>query len=394
MKKVSNFLTGNAYSFATSTGGWSLVAPNNGTLVATGEKQKYEGVNSLKLVPANTGPMSVRVSGIEVPNEVTSASYRAGVWIASKDDVIADVTLYTTTSFGNASSTATQKVHGVHINRWTFVSVEQTERSVQTGQYATISFDITFHNDGSPSSLSSEFIYVTSPIISTNDDIYLDYADSETYLRLPEYLRNSDEEQTDPQYPLYRFIDVLNYWTSTIATTWWNYAYFPPFDVEEQKNSTLVDPNLADFNTLIWLARILGITIQDPPTGFTSWAALEDSLDTDASGAAEWDEWEAPGDWASLEGESPDVNNFEEELRWQVVTAIYGINAGTSNALKIAAQRALTGTKQVTVVPRHTGDPWHILVQTLTSETPDASVIPDLLAGAVPAGFQVSHQTV
>lgn len=394
MKKVSNFLTGNSYSFATSTGDWSLVAPNNGTLAATGEKQKYSGLNSLKLVPAGTGAMRLRISGVQIPNEFTVASYRAGIWIASKDDVIADVTLYTTTSLGNASSTATEKIHGVHINRWTFVSVEQTQRSVQTGQFATISFDIKFHDEGNVSALSSEFIYVTAPIISSNDYIYLDYATGETYLRLPEYLRTADENQSDPQYPLYRFIDVLNHSTSDVATKWWDYAYFPPFDVEEQKNSYLTDPYLADTNTLYWLARILGITIQNPPTGFTSWAALEEGLDTDASGAAEWDEWEAPGDWASLEGESPDINNFEDELRWQVATAIYGINAGTSNALKIAAQRALTGTKQVTVVPLHTGDPWHILVQTLTSETPDSSVMGDLLAGATPAGFQVTHQAV
>lgn len=407
MPKVTNFLTGDNYALSTSAGGWGLAAPNaNGTILVTGERQKFFGVNAIKITPNNVGPVSLRITGISVPIELTRAQFRGAAWIAASDDVIAKVTIFTSTLLGSASASAETKVHGVHSNKWTLASVSQTERTIPDGQSATISMDITFHDDGNLNALSASYIYFSSPILSSFDVIYAEYGVAETYWRLPEYLRTADEEQTDPPFPLYRFMDVAFRTLSDISAIWWNTAYFPPFDIEDQKSSTLVTPNLADINTLRWLARILGVKIQNPPTGFTSWITLEQQLDTDVSGEATWTEWEVEsalpsGSWATLEDLSPDTLDLESELKWQVDTAYYGINGGTYNALVAAAKRALTGSKLVTVTPRYGGDPWHIRLNTLVSQTPDvlsagetSGSVLDFVSGTIPAGFQVSHVAV
>jgi hypothetical protein len=86
-------------------------------------------------------------------------------------------------------------------------------------------------------------------------------------------------------------------------------------------------------------------------------------------------------------------------MRWMLRTKPHGIRGGSTAALKATVRTVLSDSKSVVISPLHDGNPFKIMVRTLTSETPGVEDEGDtseevIQAGqlAKPAGYVLFHQ--
>lgn len=244
---------------------------------------------------------------------------------------------------------------------------------------------------------------------------------AETYVRLPEYIRDADIEETDPDAPLYRFVDVLFAVGNEVDRTWADFRYVPLQDTSSRlpKLSTLADPSLANFEVIVWLAQLMGVTLVDPRVGVTAWGTLMAAADAQTfggvpDGSPTWAEWETAIDTDDLGSDMnwDEIEDFDIEggtiapnvlldfLRWQVATATYGLRAGTTESFIVSARRGLKSiavndgqpVPPQVVIERHADDDeWKIRVGVDEQAIIGSSLasIQELLDPAVPAGFEV-----
>jgi hypothetical protein len=305
-------------------------------------------------------------------------------------------------------------IHTVYAQRWTWVDVYDPTNNPSSG---TLGATVEFTVDGLD---AGEVLYLTAPVLTSPDMLADNTFTVEVWLRLPEYMRNADELQDSPDYPLLRFIDAAFGLAGQVEFVWDWIRYVPRDDGGDDGPSAvsrLVDPQWCCPQYLPWLARLVGVDLVDPASGFTSW----DDLAASAYGSVpqpleDWDEWEtepdtgelADGDgiaqWGEVEGFNPFPSTLVDYARWQIESKVFGLAGGTVAAIKAAAQQVLTGTKtvRVTANPDYQGNPnsgdrpWLILVETLVEETPDVKVAsgvsPTVLRAiqpTIPAGFAV-----
>ena len=138
-------------------------------------------------------------------------------------------------------------------------------------------------------SITDPFLYLDSPAIV---DVAFQASTFMSRLgqRIPDYIKRSDGEQTNPQNPLYRFIDLMGFQGQEIIRYIVEFNYRSPVDGGELgETSSLVDPS--DYPNsptkpewLYWMAQHFGIRAVTVPGGFTSWAAL--------AAYATWNQWE------------------------------------------------------------------------------------------------------
>lgn len=403
MAGVVNLLTGQTALLTSSVGLWTVVS-GSASLSSVAFPSVASTVGSLQVDVASSGSVAVETGNFTIPLIYTGYRYKGFARVKTPRNLTVTTTVTIVTIDETYQFTSNQVAQaGV----WTLVAAYEEIPIVLVGETATVSLRIQF--SGSPSPQTGDIIYVSGPGVVAPEALGQSLFSVETFLRHPEYLRDADESQTNPTYPLYRFVDVCNRDSELLWRIWTGIRYIPPdnADGDLPKVSRLVDPQTAPLEYLAWLARLRGVTLRDPSTGFTPWRNLEIGLDIDDSGQAEWDEWETVPDanadtvvsWNEIEGFSTDVVDIEERLRWQTSSAAYGLNGGTFGIIVDAVKQRLTGTKSVTIEKFVDSDPWKIKVITLLGETPDvinvgdesASVI-DIIQGAIPAGFEVLHE--
>lgn len=168
------------------------------------------------------------------------------------------------------------------------------------------------------------------------------------YGDLPENTRGIDDALGRP---LYWWMGLLAGVAQQAVTIADRITYLPPDEGGDGGTSDLVDPDGADIAWLPWLAQIYGVTL--PAT--TDPVALRDAVRY------------ASGGWL----------------------------AGTKQAMADAARSALTGSRYVKIIPHWGGDRWTVMVQTRSTETPDAAAVLAAIAskGAAPAGVIVLQQS-
>jgi hypothetical protein len=403
MTGVINFLTGDTALLLSSSGSWS-VASGNVSLSSVFSPSISSSVGSLRIEVTGLGSCSVRSGNFTIPNPYTGYRYKGFAQLRVPRAITATTKVIVVTIDETYEFSSTQVVQpGV----WTLVAAYEEFPVVALNETATVSLELTF--SGTPGLQVGDIVYVSSPGVVAPEAIGQSLFGVETFLRLPEYLRDADETQTNPTFPMYRFLDSVHRDSELVWRIWEGIRYIPPDNDlnESPKVSRLVDPSTAPLEYLSWLAGLRGVTLRDPSSGFTPWRNLEIGLDEDNSGQAEWNEWETVPDanndsivsWSEIENFSTDVVDIEERLRWQTQSAAYGLNGGTLGALIDAVKQRLGGTKSVTVENFVDSDPWKIKIVTLVDETLDvvnigdssASII-DIITGAIPAGFEVVHE--
>jgi hypothetical protein len=388
---INNVLTGGTHYLLASTGTWEVVGAGGHTITDSREEIKFVDHGSLKVTAGSTTPVTLTHERVPMADQYDWDS-RGFFWVYSNSPLTATIgiTVYNSTTESASASLA------VRARRWTLVSVDgATPESFARAQ-------ITIGLSGLE---AGETAYLTNPTILTPNAISRNVFAAESWMRLPQYLRDTDETQTDPDYPLLRFIDVLTADADGVFTEWRDIRYIPPDDEGGPTVSDL-EPSVASLPALRWLAQLLGVRFYDPSTGTTSWINLEVGLDQDGNGP-EWEEWESVPDtgdvgtdvsWEEIEAFAPGVSGFEELIRWQVETAYFGLRGGTKESVLETVKKVLTGTKYAVTVD---DTAWVIHVQTKQSETPDNTVIgaasptiEEIVANTIPAGFEFLHETV
>lgn len=391
MTRVINFLSGNNATFDSSVGNWSLTS-GSATISVTKEQQKLSAFGSLKVTPNNASAFTASVTQSISP-EYLGWAVKFSTWLYSPIDRTVTISLSVTNDPVAETSTVFLR-SGV----WTLATVIQPSATTVYLDVGSATCSIT-----AASAATASPLYVSAPVISTPDSIVYNTFNNEMYFRLPEYLRDNDPLDATLERPLLRFLDIAFMEAADLWDFWESIRYIPAdeYGIAEE-TSALVDPEKASVSWLYWLAMILGFKFQTSASGVSSWASLVTALDTNTDGSLTWTELlgvDNTATWTELESQAPNNAGSEVELRWQVASGVYGINAGTKQAIIDAAQHILTGTKQVAINSNYGGDPWVFEVVTITSETPDvvggsSPTLLEVIAPALPIGYSAVHRCV
>jgi hypothetical protein len=165
----------------------------------------------------------------------------------------------------------------------------------------------------------------------------------------------ADFSANDPTLPFTRFLDVLTTTAGDINVTANQFEYLDKASGGDPDDLTtlsqFVDPRVCDSNYLSYLAQYRGrqlLVTYQPSTEGVGWEVftLDSSVLTGLDPITGLPiGTHVLGTGAANSGTLPE--GVEAYARWQVETGYYGHNAGTLDAMKSAAQRALTGTKTV-----------------------------------------------
>ena len=256
---------------------------------------------------------------------------------------------------------------------------------------------------------TSEIIYFTLPVLCQN----FEFVSNNKILpivaqNIPRVFLDIDFEQTGSiDLPFLRLLDIFTNGLDESYQQMGKYAYL---DIEQgyddsdnTTKSTLVNPDVADFTTLVWLCKFTGTR---PVTRY------ESSLDTVTSPFIVGDEISSGSlldgnDGILLTGYTelnPPVFTLAEQtelLRWQVDNRYYGINSGTLPAVIASAKNQLIGDQTLVVEYDFASEPWVINLFSEWFETYGAIGSGDignsskLVLGAVeyarPLGVKITH---
>lgn len=258
----------------------------------------------------------------------------------------------------------------------------------------------------------TETIYFTIPVLCQNFEFV---TRNRIFLRvlafIPEVFTLIDSEQTgDLELPFLRLLDVFTNGLDLAFYELGHYAYLDIADGFKDNDYTtksyLVNPDVAEFATLVWLCKFTGTS---PITRY------ESSLDTvttpfelgDGAGSGSNLDSDAGlllTSYSELNPPPLTLTNQENLLRWQLDYGYYGINAGTLPAVIDAAKRQLIGEKKLTYDYDFDVEPWVINMQSEWFETYGATGVEEvgsasqLVLNAVefarPLGVKITHTMV
>ena len=267
-----------------------------------------------------------------------------------------------------------------------------------------ITIDITFTaNDATAP------IYFTLPVLCQN----YEFVSRNTILSsvtqsIPRVFLDIDFEQTgEIGLPFLRLLDIFTNGLDESYRQMGKYAYLDIEqgydDSDDTTKSTLVNPDVADFETLVWLCKFTGTK---PVTRY------ESSLDTvtipfilgdeiSSGSLLDGDDGLLLTSYAEL---NPPIFTLEKQIEllgWEVDNGYYGINAGTLPAVVDAAKQQLTGEQLVVVEYDYATTPWVINLFSEWYETYGATGEEDvgssskLVLSAVeyarPLGVKITH---
>lgn len=355
------------------------------------------GIPSISVTADGSGTASISLSNIDTSEQYRGKVLRAFAWVYLKSS--SPSTIYLTTSSGSASAVV-QTTENLRGFEWSLISVESAAISAVQSTQASIQIQVTGLSSG-------EEFFVALPALTVPEMVLTSVSCDETYLRLPDYMRRADLEQSEPTLPLRRFIDVLTTLANDIDTTWNLFYYLPPEDNNGVPlRSYLTEPELADEATMHWLAMVMGFSLINTSTGFTPWGSLLDGADTNQDGSTTWTELVAAVDalsdtndgpdgnstaeWGEIETFAPGFTGLTSYERWQVSSAAYGLRAGSVASIKAATLQAFPEEERsgkTVIVTRDPSDAFLILVAVKPMLNDDIGTVTEYINPAMPAGF-------
>jgi hypothetical protein len=217
---------------------------------------------------------------------------------------------------------------------------------------------------------SGSKIHMTLPTLVDDVSFYNNPFVQNGRRNLPTFMWDKDKEQTYPQYPFYKLMHALTYYAGIASQMSSNFYRFSKSEISAKfgtdpvwANSILVDADYVHQDYEKWLAQFIGAKIIRSIT--VDGVELIDDPDAFAT--------------------------------WQLNTAYFGREAGTTKAIRETVKQILTGNKVVYIIPG--GTSFVINIYTLTSETPGVAAVGDtsdeVLAIANltrPLGFELHHE--
>ena len=317
--------------------GWSI---DGGTMVYAGDGYYASAFYLMQVSPDSTSPVTITLdlsSGVFEAADVSQIFVFTAMCYSAEQNLSINVKLHDTTDgveeeAGNTRSLQSGLWGAVRSNLFTLTDEEASN-------YVTIT--ISNHN--------SKEIKISTPNL-VNDTIWGQNPVLNNITRyMPDFYFEYDKKQTDPIYPMSRYIDVL---TDAIADSMFMYSEWFEYDAREvQAGFTKADNftksrltnHVAVYDENVdWLAQFSG-------------AKLRKQIYVSGTGII------ADGD----------LEAFEQA---QLSPAIYGIGAGTQSAIRTAVEFVLGGTKSVVISQRYNDDPWAMRISTVASETPNIDI--------------------
>jgi hypothetical protein len=256
---------------------------------------------------------------------------------------------------------------------------------------------------------TSETIYFTIPVLCQN---YEFVARNRIFTRvmanMPEVFRQIDLENTsDLPLPFFRLVDIFTTGIDVAFTELGQYAYLDIAggfkETDDTTKSKLVNQDIADFATLIWLCKFNGTrpvtryesSLETVTTPFVLGDGLGSGSDLDSGDGL------LLTSYSELNPPPLNLTAQEELLRWQLDYGYYGVNAGTLPAVIEAAKRQLIGDKTVTYDFDFDVEPWVINLQSEWFETYGATgeeeignasqLVLNAVEYARPLGIKITH---
>jgi hypothetical protein len=351
-------IKGEDVHFRQSVGSWTA---SGATLRVDFDDVRYFDYNSLRIVPLNSSDVEITCNSIPLLESDVFNSFIFQTWLKSVNDFVVEIEV----NVGSFS----QSVRALPVgnNNWTIARGFSAD-TPETFSAEDVSVVLRFkgHNG--------------APILMTVPNLILEYGFTDSlFLRevvtyLPEVFTGYDKKETDPTFPMYRFMEIGTGYANLAFNQQLHYRYldnesgFNPN--EDSTRSGLTDPFYADSVHLPWLSQFAGLA--DRQTTAESLLSGYDLVDED---------------------------EIDDYIRWQIGTAFFGRKAGSLEALREAVKYVLTGTKFVTIYKNYLGNPWHIKVYTKTAETPggveseSSDVILGILEKVKPVGYEVFHES-
>lgn len=359
---------------------------------------------------ASSGTISLSSAQIEVTDLTHPIIFTSGVKMPSGGSVLVSLshsgsnginTVETTQIF--QGSTSVVNALGVLNPQWNIVRSAPI-LPISNDETTSISINITFL-PADP----SETIYFTLPVLCQNFEFVVNNSIfAQVMKNMPEVFRLIDVEQTgDLELPFFRLVDVF---TTSLDIAFRQLGFYLYLDVEggfkendDTTKSYLVNPDVADFVTLLWLCKFAG---NRPITRY------ETSLDTittpfelgDGSGSGsnlDTDDGLVLTSYTELNPPPVTLSSQTELLKWQINNSYYGHNAGTLPAVISAAKRQLIGEQSVVVNYDFDTEPWVINLETEWYETygslgvevvgQSSPLILEAIRYARPLGIKITH---
>jgi hypothetical protein len=306
---------------------------------------------------------------------------------------------YVETTLVVNSSDAVVNAPGVLSPQWNILRSDPIAISVESGTPAiNIRLTVTPNSPNEP-------LYFTIPsVYGRFEAVYANKVLPLVMGNMPSIFTSEDlAVTTKPDIPLLRFIDIATFTLDDVYNKLLEYTYIDVSEGQKESDdttkSTFVNQDVADFETLVWLAKFSGTS---PVSRFES--SLESLGDPFVLDSSSLNSTAALRLTSFLELNPPALDLSEQItlLRWQLDYGYYGKNAGTLPAIQESAKLMLTGEKELVTTYDYSAEPWTIHLfspwdQTfgaLGSEQIGASsnLVLDAVSYARPLGVLVTHE--
>ena len=311
--------------------------------------------------------------------------------------VINEVTEVVSTSSGSEYLVSTSGGSQTQAVLWKIVRADSFR---VTGTNLAPSFNIKIEFEPED---STEIFYMTSPVFLQEwGYLRLNAAFLQLARNLPQWIKDATLSSTQsPNNQLFRYMDVGSIYLDKAIEYLFAYKFFDISmgftPTNNLMRSTLVDPVVADFQTLLWLVSFV---FTRPVTDFElSPEFLPEPFILDQSLLGGTDRLVL----TSYSALNPPVVSRALQLnllRWQATTGYYGSFVGTLPAIREAAKQMLIGNKTISVNYDWEVAPWVINVSTPWNETyggdlegigEQSDLVLEAISHARPLGVLVNH---
>lgn len=361
--------------------------------VSTGNTVGSISLSNIQLEQTDSNAPMVFIFALKIPSGGTVTTT-----LTDESSVTSNVIV---TEVNAQQSAAAVNAPGILSPQWFIFRSDAITIDEPTGT-PTVSINVDFE----PTDPSEKF-YFTMPAMYQKYDFFTkNPAVSLIAGRIPQVFIDIDAEtDSNPDVPLLRFIDVSSLGLGETYELTRNITYLDVDDgykeSDDETKSTLVDHDVANLNTLLWLCKFISTR---PLLRFNSSVDIEaDPFVLDSSALDSGDVLRLT---SYTELNPPALTTSEQEtlLRWQMHTGYYGRNAGSLPAVVEAAKLMLIGTEYVNTSYDYSQEPFVVNLQTYWYETfgalgpeeigSSSQLVIEAVEPARPLGTAIRHELI
>lgn len=281
--------------------GNGVVLPGTPQILAVDDNYLVPWRLALKILPNRIERLKLSITGVAAIGtttaELDSLTYIFHALFKSSEKITIETSLQTDSPASSIAPVITNfdAVDEYLTVRSNFVELSPNNdlpSSSYTGSNITFTITITITNHGG----NGQTLYMTCPFLYQENEYKQNPFVSNSTKYIPQVLLEIDQAQT-PQYPMSKLMHALNYssaQTSALTARFWKLDLEElPVEYDGTENfakSKLVDPNLADYEYLDWLAQFNGTSLRGNiyapnPADATQTQSLSVRAATTANGA-------------------------------------------------------------------------------------------------------------